>query len=223
MIISFASTKGGVGKSTIALVLATYFAKHLPKNGKEFSVACIDSDPNQTLDTALKLVNFPEIWQATADAQTLLPILKEAAEKADLILIDLEGSANQAMLYAAGKSNLVIIPAQPSAFDVREAKKTFAVVRQAADLVGREIQVSVVLSRTPVLKQRVAEHSKNQFVKSDLPMLDVELMQRTIFQQMSYSGVPPFIAEPGGGAAANVEALAKAVAAKIGLTVGQGV
>ena len=83
-----------------------------------------------------------------SDAETLLPTLRDAQRSGDLVLIDLEGSANQAMLYVAGKSDLVIIPAQPSAFDIREAKKTADVVQQAADLMQREIPLSVVLTRT---------------------------------------------------------------------------
>jgi len=123
------------------------------------------------------------------------------------------------MLYAAGKSDLVIIPAQPSAFDVREARKTAGVVQQAADLVQREIPISVVLTRTPVLRQRVADHSRSQFEKADLPLLSVELVQRAAFQTMTYTGQPPFLAEPTGGAAINVDALADAIARLIGLEI----
>ena len=215
-VISFASTKGGVGKTTLALVLATAFA-HRITGSSEYRVACIDADPNNTLDTSLRKTGFLEILSMVSDAETLLPTLRDAQRSADLVLIDLEGSANQAMLYAAGKSDLVIIPAQPSAFDVREAKKTAGVVQQAADLVQREIPLSVVLTRTPVLRQRVAVHSRAQFEKANLPLLPVELVQRAAFQTMTYTGQPPFLAEPAGGAAANVEALADAVGALIGL------
>ena len=159
---------------------------------------------------ALRKTASPDIWSLPSDAETLLPTLRDAQRSASLVLIDLEGSANQAMLYACGKSDLVLIPAQPSAFDVREARKTADVVSQAADLVGREIGLRVVLTRTPVLRQRVAEHSRAQFEKAGLPLLPVELVQRTAFQTMTYTGAPPFRAELGGGAAANVEALVDA-------------
>ena len=215
-VISFASTKGGVGKTTLTFVLATAFAHRIAGNS-EYRVACIDADPNNTLDTALRKTGFTEILSMVSDAETLLPTLRDAQRSADLVLIDLEGSANQAMLYAAGKSDLVIIPAQPSAFDVREARKTAGVVQQAADLVQREIPISVVLTRTPVLRQRVADHSRSQFEKADLPLLPVELVQRAAFQTMTYTGQPPFLAEPAGGAAINVDALADAIAKLIGL------
>jgi chromosome partitioning protein len=217
-IISFASTKGGVGKTTLAFVVATAISRRLAL-ASEYRVACIDADPNGTLDAALRKSGNPDIWSLSSDAETLLPKLRDAQRSAALVLIDLEGSANQAMLYACGKSDLVLIPAQPSAYDVLEARKTADVVSQAADLVGREIEVRVVLTRTPVLRQRVAEHSRAQFAKSGLPVLPVELVQRTAFQTMTYTGVPPFQADPGGGAAKNVEALVDAISALVGLQV----
>jgi chromosome partitioning protein len=217
-IISFASTKGGAGKTTLAFVVATAIARRLA-SGSDYCVACIDADPNGTLDAALRKTGNPDIWSLASDAETLLPRLREAQRSAAVVLIDLEGSANQAMLYACGNSDLVLIPAQPSAYDVREARKTADVVSQAADLVGREIEVRVVLTRTPVLRQRVAEHSRTQFAKSDLPVLPVELVQRTAFQTMTYTGIPPFQADPGGGAAKNVEALVDAISALVGLQV----
>jgi chromosome partitioning protein len=217
-VIAFASTKGGVGKTTLAFVIATAIARQLSPT-MEYRVACIDCDPNGTLNAALRKSGSPGICSLPSDAETLLPTLRDAQRSASLVLIDLEGSANQAMLYACGKSDLVLIPAQPSAFDVREARKTAEVVSQAADLVGREIALRVVLTRTPVLRQRVADHARAQFEKAGLPLLPVELVQRTAFQAMTYTGVPPFRADPNGGAAANVDALVDAVAVAVGLDI----
>jgi chromosome partitioning protein len=218
-IIAFASTKGGVGKTTLAYSLATELTRRL-RAGRpavptarfsgepEFLASCIDADPNRTLTEAIRITGMPDIQILSADGENLLDVLRKAQATSSLVLIDLEGTANQAMLYACGKADLVLIPAQPSRFDVLEAVKTAGVVRQAADLVGREIEYRVVLSRTPVLRQRVAEHSRTQFMKAGLTMLGIELVQRTAFQTMTYSGEPPFIQEPAGGAARNVKALA---------------
>ena len=229
-VISFASTKGGVGKTTLAYVLATALSRRLsgspggqPPDIPDYRVACIDADPNRVLDAALRKTGYPDILSTVGDGETLLPTIRDAQRRAGMVLIDLEGSANQAMLYACGKSDLVLIPAQPSAFDVAEAIKTVTVVRQAADLVGREIPHRVVLTRTPVLRQRVAEHSRAQFAKADLPILPVELVERVSFRLMTYTGKPPFVSEPGGGAAANVEALLDAIAEILELSIAQPV
>jgi chromosome partitioning protein len=210
-IISLASTKGGVGKTTLAYVLATELAR---RGGR---VTCIDADPNRTLAQVLRLTDEPRIVCVESDSERLLADLRQAQGGSDVIVIDLEGTANQAMLYATGKSDLVLVPAQPSRFDVVEAVKTIGVVRKAADLVGREIAHRVVLSRTPVLRQRVADHSRAQFIRADLPLLPVELVQRAAFQSMTYTGKAPWRQEGGEQAAANVASLVDAVVAILGL------
>jgi chromosome partitioning protein len=234
-IVSLASTKGGVGKTTLAYVLATEVARRLARaTSAGFSphgtlpagssastwrgrVTCIDADPNRTLAQVLHLTKDRLITCVESDSERLLADLRRAQTEADLIVIDLEGTANQAMLYAAGKSDLVLVPAQPSRFDVVEAVKTVGVVRKAADLVGRDIAHRVVLSRTPVLRQRVADHSRAQFVRAGLPLLPVELVQRAAFQSMTYTGRPPWRQDGGEQAAANVASLVDEVLGIIGL------
>jgi chromosome partitioning protein len=225
-IISFVSTKGGVGKTTMAYVLATELARRFALGGgsgmlPRGRLTCIDADPNRTLSQVLGLTGDALITCIESDSERLLTDLRRAQREADLVLIDLEGTANQAMLYATGKSDLVLVPAQPSRFDVVEAVKTIGVVRKAADLVGRDIPHRVVLSRTPVLKQHVADHTREQFVRSGLPVLPVELLHRAAFQSMTYTGNPPYRQAGGGQAAANVASFADEVLAVMGLNLPQ--
>jgi chromosome partitioning protein len=230
-IVSLASTKGGVGKTTLAYVLATEVARRLahatsaaarangpaPASTWRGRVTCIDADPNRTLAQVLHLTKDSFITCVESDSERLLGDLRRAQAESDLVVIDLEGTANQAMLYAAGKSDLVLVPAQPSRFDVVEAVKTVGVVRKAADLVGRDIAHRVVLSRTPVLRQRVADHSRAQFERAELPLLPVELVQRAAFQSMTYTGKPPWRQDGGEQAAANVSSLVDEVLAIVGV------
>jgi chromosome partitioning protein len=217
-IVSLASTKGGVGKTTLAFILATETARRISVAASSRGrVTCIDADPNRTLSQVLRLTANPLIDCIESDSEQLLTDLRGAQARSDLVLIDLEGTANQAMLYAAGKSDLILVPAQPSRFDVVEAIKTIGVVRKAADLVGRNIDHRVVLSRTPVLRQRVAEHSRTQFVRAGLPLLPIELVQRAAFQSMTYTGQPPYLQDGAEAAAANVESLVDEILSIIGL------
>ncbi len=224
-IVSLASTKGGVGKTTLAYTFATEIARRLairladPEQAYGWAgrITCIDTDPNRTLSQVLRLTDDRLITCIESDGDRLLPDLRDAVAQSDLVLIDLEGTANQAMLYAAGKSDLVLVPAQPSRFDVVEAVKTIGVVRKAADLVGRDIAHRVVLSRTPVLRQRVAEHSRAQFIRAALPVLAVELLQRAAFQTMTYTGQPPWRQANAQAAAANVAGMADAILDILGI------
>ena len=71
-VISLASTKGGVGKTTLAYVLATEVTRRLaalheaatPRFGR---VTCIDADPNLTLSQVLRLTGDPMITCVESD------------------------------------------------------------------------------------------------------------------------------------------------------------
>ena len=229
-IIALASTKGGVGKTTLAFCLAATIARRMSGMSEDrsadmpeyrptdLSVICLDADPNQTLFQTIRRGKPPGVEADVATSDTLLEAVSGASRRARLVLIDLEGSSNQAMLYACGKANLVLIPAQPSMFDVVEAMKTLSVVARAADLTGREIQARVVLTRTPVLRQRVHEHSRKQFEQRGLPLLSGELVERAAFRMMSYTGRSPAEEDAEGGAARNVDALVDEVCGLLGLT-----
>ncbi len=226
-ILAFASTKGGVGKTTLAFCLATALARRITGTSEgrltDTPVFCIDADPNQTLHQTIRRGQPEGVATDVANNESLLGAVTEASRRAQLVMIDLEGSSNQAMLYACGKASLVLIPAQPSQFDVVEAMKTHAVVGRASDLTGRDIACRVVLTRVPVLRQRVAQHSREQFVKRGLPLLSAELVERAAFRMMSYTGKPPEEDDPEGGAAENVRALADEVAGLLGMPTWQRV
>lgn len=220
-ILALASTKGGVGKTTLAFCLATAFARRLAdmpaSRQTEVPVCAVDADPNQTLVQAIRRGRPEGVAVDVANDDSILAAVSEASRRAAMVVIDLAGSTNQAMLYAIGKADLVLIPAQPSSFDIVEALKTSAVVAKAADLTRRSIPAKIVLTRTPVLRQRVTEHSRRQFAERKLDLLSVELMERAAFRLMTFTGKPPTEDDPKGGAAQNVAALADEVAGLLGL------
>src|SRR4051794_27431065 len=97
-VISLASTKGGVGKTTLAYVLVTELSRRLasmPTGSRHGSVTCIDADPNRTLAQVLHLTEDRRIACIESDSERLLADLRQARAGSDLVVIDLEGTANQ--------------------------------------------------------------------------------------------------------------------------------
>jgi chromosome partitioning protein len=223
-VISLASTKGGVGKTTLAFVLATEFARRGREEGSNAPpVVCIDGDPNATLIWAVNRGRPDGVEAVPANDDTIMAVMNKAVERGRAVVVDLQGSANQAMLYAVAKSNLVLIPTQPSAFDMRQTIGTEEVVRKAADMLGRKIEARIVFSRTAVLPRQVTKHSQDQVSDRSLAKLKVEMMERTALQKMTFTGKPPVADNPTSAAAKNVAALADEVASIIGLPLeGQG-
>lgn len=127
MIVTVGNTKGGTGKSTIAINLA------IGRGGK---VLLIDSDRQGTAETALlvraqsgrlpfvpceKICDGPELYdKATANKQ-----------KFDDVVIDAGGRDSSALRAALAVSDLVLVPFAPRSLDVWALSDMDALVAEA--------------------------------------------------------------------------------------------
>ncbi len=111
--IVFASPKGGAGKSTSAVVLATELA------GRGATVAVIDADPNRPLSRWATRPGKPESLTVVAGVteDTVLDEIDQAARQAAFVVVDLEGTASLMVGYAISRADLVIVPTQGSLLD----------------------------------------------------------------------------------------------------------
>lgn len=117
MIITIGNTKGGVGKTTLALNLA--IARALA--GKE--VWLIDGDRQGTAQTALTIRTEANRTPVIACAQyaegsTLRGQLMKMAPKFDDVVIDAGGRDSTALRAALVLSDLLIVPFAPRSLDV---------------------------------------------------------------------------------------------------------
>ena len=216
--LAFAQVKGGSGKTTSICALAPSF------RAAGLTVCIIDADPQQSATRWFRRYagHVGEAGSLTANGVTLRPDVGEAsivdaidsaAAESDIVLVDLQGSANQAMIYAISRADLVIVPCQPGEFDVAEALRTLAVIQNTTKAMRREIPAYVLMTRTsPSLKRKADAHGRNQLIKAGVSVLATELMERTFFAQLTYTGAPPDPAEPSEeNVAGNVTALLKEI------------
>lgn len=185
-VITFATTKGGTGKTTLALS----FTCCLHEQG--FKVAALDTDPNHNLSNWFgkgELKGIPSVSES--DENYIIDAIDNLGEKADFVVVDMAGFGNQALVYAIGISSLVVIPARTSEDDVLEALKTKQIVKNTEKLIKTDIPYQVVLTqvRSGTL---VTEHSKKQFDAFSVPLFKTEIGNRTIFQQCRFEGTSPY-------------------------------
>ena len=104
--IVFASPKGGVGKSTAAVLLPAEFASH---GG---SVTMIDADPNRPLSQWASRPGKPEKLTviATTTEDSIIDTIQKAALQTTFVIVDLENTASMMAGYAMSRADLVIIP-----------------------------------------------------------------------------------------------------------------
>jgi chromosome partitioning protein len=129
MIVTVGNTKGGVGKSALALQLA------LARKLAGHEVLLVDADAQGTAQTAVTLRSEaaqspPLTCVQLADWRQLRAQLGALAAKHDDTIIDAGGRDNEALRIALGYSDLVVVPVQPRAADVWELAKV-------ADLIDR--------------------------------------------------------------------------------------
>src|SRR6266446_1169967 len=91
----FASPKGGAGKSTSAVILATELAL------KGAGVTIIDADPNKPVSQWAKRAGCPDNLAVVADISesTIIDEIESAARKTPFVIVDLEGTASMMVAY----------------------------------------------------------------------------------------------------------------------------
>jgi chromosome partitioning protein len=117
MIVTIGNTKGGVGKTTLALQLA--LARQLA--GRD--VLLVDADWQGSAQTATTLRaeagRSPALaCVQLAEGRLLRAQLGPLAAKHDDTIIDVGGRDNEALRVALARSDLLVVPVQPRAVDV---------------------------------------------------------------------------------------------------------
>lgn len=178
--ISFIQPKGGTGKSTSALVLATELAKRA-------RVIVIDSDPNEPIarwrDRGGQAPNL-EVIRHT-DEDTILDVIEEAAQRAPFVIIDTEGTANFAAAKAITASDFVIVPSQGSALDLDNAAKAIKFIKDAGRMAGRAIPHAVLFTRvSAAIRSRGMKAAEQQLADHGIDVFEVQIVEREAFKAM---------------------------------------
>ncbi len=137
-VITFASRKGGAGKSTLTAHLAAFAAMQ----GRRCLI--IDADPqgSLTLWHSLRRDGQPMLQTAARGIDRVLaPAMVEGCE---WVFIDTAPTMWVVVKEAIRASTLVVIPARPSFFDVAAVRETVAVARECNK------PYAVVLNAAPV-------------------------------------------------------------------------
>jgi chromosome partitioning protein len=185
-IVVFASPKGGAGKSTSAIVLATELAQ------KGAAVTVLDADPNHPVSQWAKRPGCPETLTVIGDIseETIIDTIEDASTKTAFVVVDLEGTASMTVAYAVSRADLVVIPVQGSQLDAAEAAKAIRLIRQQEKAFGRRIPYAVLFTRTSTaIKPRTFQHIRSEFSDHGVPAFQTQMHERDAFRAIfSFGG-----------------------------------
>jgi chromosome partitioning protein len=132
MIITVGNTKGGVGKTTLALNIA------IVRAAEKRDVLLIDGDEQQTAITFTDLrsekLGQTGYTAVSLQGKVLRAQVKLLAPKYDDIIIDVGGRDTGSLRAALTVSDKVLIPVQPRSFDLWAVYQMAELVQEAREL-----------------------------------------------------------------------------------------
>ncbi len=182
-VISFASSKGGAGKTTSAIVLATELAEGT-------DVILIDADPAGRLMRWSRLAPLPPSLRVIASGgeRAIQDEVARAATGAAFVVIDLEGMASRLTSFAIAESDLVIVPTGDEQQDADEAIETLAQIAMEGRARRRTVPAVLLFARTNAAVKSKLERHINAELRAAAPAFATELHRRTAFSSLHNAG-----------------------------------
>ena len=174
MIIVIANSKGGVGKSTIAVHLAAW----LHEQGH--SVTLADCDTQQSSSEWAKEA-VPEVKAVRlSDPDEILDRLPALGQQTDFVVADGPGSNTETSRALLLRADLAIVPCKASMLEVRALAQATNVLRQAQDIRGGQPRALIVLSMVGKT-YRLTQDMKDAAAALELPLAKTALTLKQIY------------------------------------------
>ena len=207
LIISFLNQKGGVGKTTLAIHLATVLAERS-------RVLLVDADPQGSAldwraqragDSGFPVVGLPK--------PTLHRDIGALGENCDWVLVDGPPRVTSLARSAIAASDLVLIPVQPSPFDLWASRDILDIVEECS-VVHPNLQARFVVNRL-FARTRLGAEVNGALAALPVGALRTAIRNRTEYAKAVREGRTAIETVPESPAANDIRALADEIQAVI--------
>ncbi len=200
MIISLLNQKGGVGKTTLAIHIAVAFTK------KKLRVLLVDADPQgSSMD-----------WSAIRESKTSLPViglpkanlhkeLPKMKSDYDVIIIDGSPRVYDVARSALMASDIVLIPVQPSPYDVWAAKEIVDLLEEIRPF-KENLKNAFVINRK-IVNTAIGLAVNEALAEYQIPVLKSQVCQRVSFAESAATGQTVMEIEPDSLASKEIKSL----------------
>ena len=199
-VISLLNQKGGCGKTTLTVHIATALARQGEK------VLLIDADPQgSALD-----------WSAAREGEPMFPVaglpkssihkeLPGLAHGYTIVLIDGPPRVYDVAGSAIMASDLVLIPVQPSPYDVWAAKEIVDLLHNASVYQGK-LKSAFVINRK-IVNTAIGRDVVEALSEHPIPVLEAAVSQRVAFAESASKGLTVYDTDPESLACQEIDAL----------------
>jgi chromosome partitioning protein len=205
MIIVVANSKGGVGKSTIAVHLASW----LHEQG--YSVTLADCDTQHSSSEWAKEA-IPDVKAVRlVDPDDILDRLPALGQQSEYVIADGPGSNTETSRALLLLADLALVPCKASMLEVRALAQATKVLRQAQDIRGGEPRAMIVLSMVGKT-YRLTQDMRDAAAALELPLAKTALTLKQIYADAPGQGAVVWqLGARGREAAGEIDALFREV------------
>ncbi|NVP56499.1 ParA family protein [Mycoplana rhizolycopersici] len=179
-VIAVANAKGGSGKTTAAVLLAT----ELARSGSE--VVIIDCDPLRLAAGWADRCGDGRIFAITdATPATLPEYLRRLHRPGCDVIVDLSGARDVLLALTLGLCDLVLVPVQGSAMDAAGAMQVIELIQYIEANARGRINRAVVLSRVnPLVTTRSLRKVRDLLLLRGMAMIETPITERGAYREM---------------------------------------
>jgi chromosome partitioning protein len=208
--IVIASPKGGAGKSTTAVILAT----ELAIAGAQLSL--LDCDPNGSVTLWSERGSVPDNIQVLSKITEadIVKSIKRLDQDGKIVIIDLEGVASRLVSRAISQADLVITPMRATTLDATIGVRALQLISEEEEALDRSIAHAVVFTMTRAIQSKQQRGIHLSLTTQGVDVIEPPLMERAAFSALFEFGGNLREMPPQGnmeGAIGNAEAFAQAV------------
>ena len=151
---------------------------------------------------------------ATQNTKGMTMNLAAQIARKDFVVIDGAPQAADLAVSAIKAADFVLIPVQPSPYDIWAAADLVDLVKQRIEVTDGRLQAAFVVSRA-IKGTRIGSEVTEALAGYGLPVLESRITQRVSYPGTAAAGLTVMESEPDGDAAAEIYALANEIKYKL--------